>query len=182
MNAYTRKHSRKPFTRIVLSQTTDDKAAQRLAELDVEKYGLARVRIQGTKEAPYYTTMPITPAEINTPINGRLEIESVFHPMLTGGHLLPIQIDEPEQDPEKLLTTTGHICHNFNIGLFTFTRNLTYCSNCHKTFGGLKIKCPECNSSNTLTSYSRSSAKYLPLQWWSSAKLANVQQRPAYVL
>jgi len=182
MNAYTRKRSRKPHTRIALSQTTDDKAAQRLAELDVEKYGWARVCAQGTKEAPYYTTMPVTPLELNTPINDRLQLESAFHSMLTGGHLLPIQLDEPEQNPEKLLAITEHICQNYNIGLFTFTRNLTYCSNCRKTFGGLKVKCPDCKSSNTLTAYSRSSAKYLPLQWWSSAKLANLQQRSAYLL
>ncbi|HYB92702.1 MAG TPA: anaerobic ribonucleoside-triphosphate reductase [archaeon] len=182
MNAYTHKYSRKPFTRIVLSQTTDDKAAQRLAELDVEKYGWARVRVQGTKEGPYYTTMPIAPLELNTPVNDRLQMESNFHPMLTGGHLLPIQLDEPEQNSEKLLTTTERICNNYDIGLFTFTRNLTYCSNCRKIFGGLKVKCPDCNSSNTLNAYSRSSAKYLPLQWWSSAKISNLPQRFAYLL
>jgi ribonucleoside-triphosphate reductase len=51
------KYSKKPETRTLLAMVPASDAAKRLAELDAEKYGWAKVRAQGTKEKPYYTDL-----------------------------------------------------------------------------------------------------------------------------
>lgn len=177
-----RQQSRKPKFRFDLSQTSDEQAAQRLAELDIEKYGWANVSVQGTKDAPYYTDLTFLPLEADLSLNDRLQIEGKFHTLTCGGHLAVITLKEPEQRPEDLLACTERVCQSSGIGFFTYTRDLTYCVHCQRSFGGILQKCPRCKSSNTLTHYSRSSAKYLPLRWWAPAKQANIARRVSYNL
>ena len=180
--ARVKQRSRKPKFRLSLSQTSDDQAAQRLAELDIEKYGWANVSVQGTKDAPYYTDLTSLPLEADLPLNDRLQIEGKFHVLTSGGHLAAVVLKEPEQKPDDLLANTERLCQSSEVGFFTYTRDLTYCVHCQRSFGGILQKCPRCKSSNTLTHYSRSLAKYLPLRWWAPAKQANIARRVSYSL
>lgn len=182
MVSYARRQSRKPGIRFGVSQTPNDEAAQRLTSLDVEEYGWSIVKAQGTREAPYYTNLVAIPLEADIPLKERLKVEEEFHPLITGGHLLPIQLKEPERDPEKLLSMTEQICRTSKIGCFTYTRSLTYCTNCQETLGGFQPKCPTCKSSASLIPYDRSSAEYAPLKWWNEAKALNVSRRCSYAL
>jgi ribonucleoside-triphosphate reductase len=182
MTSYARRQSRKPSIRLSVSQTPNDEAAQRLTSLDVEEYGWSIVKAQGTREAPYYTNLVAIPLEADVPLKTRLKVEEAFHPLITGGHLLPIRLKELGQDPEKLLSMTEQICRTTKIGCFTYTRSLTYCSNCQETLGGFQPKCPTCKSSASLILYDRSSAEYAPLKWWNEVKALNVSRRVSYAL
>jgi len=182
MASYARRRSRKPGIRLGVSQTPNDEAAQRLTSLDVEEYGWSIVKAQGTREVPYYTNFVAIPLEADVPLKERLKVEEEFHPLITGGHLLPIRLKEPERDPKKLLSMTEQICRTSKIGCFTYTRSLTYCTNCQKTLGGFRLKCPKCKSSALLIPYDRSSAEYSPLKWWNEAKALNVSRRCCYAL
>jgi ribonucleoside-triphosphate reductase len=159
---FVNKHSRKPEARSVLAMVSNRFAANRLAELDIERYGWANVNTNGTREQPYYTDMVIVPQESNVSWSERLKIEERFHVLAKGGHLTVLQLGDTQQDPEELLTTTRRLATTHNIGLYAFNRDLTYCKNCRKTFHGQLLKCPACGSADTLIRYKRVSAKYEP--------------------
>ena len=174
------KYARKPEARAVLSMVPNPEAAKRLAELDVEKYGWAKVKAQGSKEQPFYTDMTALPLESTVSWQKRLTIEAKFHELCSGSHLAVIQLADSEQDPSRLLSLTREITETYSLGLYTFNRNFAHCSSCGKTFYGLPSKCPLCGSVNTLTSFSRISAKYLPESLWTKYQHSNLSKRVGY--
>ncbi len=182
MATRTKKLSRELGLRLALAQTPSEEAAQRVAELDVERYGWAVVYTQGTREAPYYTDLMALPLEAEFPLGDRLQIEAKIHPLTQGGHLAIIDLDEPEQNPEYLMRQTDKICGTYTIGAFAYNRGLSHCANCKKTYGGLLRKCPSCGSTASLTLWSRSSARYLPLQRWPMPKRMAIDRRFRYML
>jgi ribonucleoside-triphosphate reductase len=159
---FIRKYTRKPETRPVLAMVSCYDAARRLAELDVERYGWANVRTRGTKEQPFYTDMVATPPEASISWQERLKIEEIFHQLAIGSHLTLLQLEETTQDPDELLAETEQIATTCKVGLYTFNRNITYCSHCQKIFFGQLLKCSSCGSVDALTRYRRVSAKYEP--------------------
>lgn len=155
-------YARKPENRPVLAMVSNPSAAQRLAELDVERYGWANVNTKGAKEQPLYTDMFIVPQDVAISWQEHLKIEGRLHKLAKGGHLTVLQLSNFKQDPEELLTVTKRLTTAYEVGLYTFNRNFTYCRRCCKTFHNQPLKCPSCGSTNSLTHYRRVSAKYEP--------------------
>jgi anaerobic ribonucleoside-triphosphate reductase len=146
--------------RMAFGLTPDLDAACRLAELDIEKYGLGEVHVSGGTEKPCYTSITIVPLEVELPWEERLSLESQFHGLAPGSHLARVPLGDSEVDAESLLAMTRKTVENSKVGLFTYDRSLTYCSNCLKTFHGEQIKCPECGSVNAVTRFVREPARY----------------------
>jgi anaerobic ribonucleoside-triphosphate reductase len=153
-------YARNRKLRFAVGLAPDQDAAKRLAELDIERYGLGEVHVSGGRDHPYYTNMMVVPPEANLPLDDRLRIESRFEALAPGSHLAKIPLEESEVDAEKLLSTTRGIAQEHKIGLYTFDRNLTYCSSCQKIFQGEQLKCPSCGSVNSVTRFSRDPARY----------------------
>jgi len=158
-----RKSMRKPETRPVAAMIPGCEAARRLAELDVERYGWARVRVRGSKEQPFYTDLVAVPIQAGVTLEERLGIEERLQQQATGGHLTVLQLEDGEQNPDTLLSLTKRIVTTSRVGLFTYNRNFAYCSRCRKTFSGQQSKCPVCGSVDSLVNFSRVSAKYMPI-------------------
>ncbi len=177
-----RRGAKKPETRAVLSMVPNANAAKRMAELDVERYGWARVKVQGGKEQPFYTDMVAVPLKADIPWKNRLSIEQRFHMVTPGSHLALIQLADSEQNPEELLSTTRQITKTYQVGLYTYNRNLAYCSRCQKTFYGVMSKCPLCGSVNMLVCFSRVPAKHLASSRWTPAQRSALGGRAPYVL
>jgi len=154
------KSFRKPESRLVTAMIPSANAASRLARLDVERYGWAKVRVSGSKEQPFYTDLVAVPNQAKTSFEQRLRIEERVQQLAPGGHLTPIQVDDEEPDPTKLLSLSRQLASDSKIGLYTFNRVLTYCSRCMKLVSGQPAKCPTCGSTDAVTSYRRVSAKY----------------------
>ncbi|MFQ6080077.1 MAG: anaerobic ribonucleoside-triphosphate reductase [Candidatus Bathyarchaeia archaeon] len=176
------RYAKKPETRATVSMVPNPDAAKRLAELDVERYGWAEVRARGTKEQPFYTDMIAVPLNTRVSWKERLSIEGEFHKLSPGGHLAVLQLADSEHDPNELLSATKHIVRRYNIGLYTYNRNLGYCAHCQNTFYGIPPKCPVCGSINMLICFSRISAKYLPVSHWAPAQRLALGERVSYVL
>ena len=154
-------YSKRPEARFNLSMVPCEGAARRLAELDIERYGLAKVRVRGGRRNPVYTDMTAVPAEAGIPLREYLRIEEQFHRLAPGSHLTPIPIHEKEDEPENLLSTTREIVNAHKIGLYTYSRDMTYCSNCDRLFYGEATKCPVCGSVKNMVRFVRKSAKYV---------------------
>ena len=180
LNLRTKKASRESNLRIAISQSVNFEGALRLAKLDVENFGWGKVLTQGTRYYPYYTDMITIPLESDISLTERLRLEGCFHPLLTGGHLSLIEIEETT--PDTLLKLTQDISKTNNIGAYTFTRSLGYCLKCQKVFHFFAKKCPECKAVNSFINYSRLSSKYMPIEMWPQAKRENIDKRISYRL
>ncbi len=149
------RYSKKPETRASLAMVPAVDAAKRLAELDAEKYGWAKVRAQGTREKPFYTDLVALPLGVDVSWKERLRVEEKFHRLTRGGHLAVVSLVDSEQGPEELLSVTRDVAGTFGVGLYVFNRNIAYCASCQKTFIGKLVRCPSCGSVNMLQSFSR---------------------------
>ncbi len=138
----------------------DFEGARRLAQLDIERHGLAEVHVQGGRDEPFYTNMTVVPYGTEMPLEEYLRLESRFHALTPGGHLVKIPLRDSEVEAESLFSETKKITREHKIGLYTYDRSLTYCSNCRRTFLGGKIKCPTCGSVNAITKFRREPARY----------------------
>jgi anaerobic ribonucleoside-triphosphate reductase len=177
-----RRYAKKPETRASLAMVPNADAAKRLAELDAEKYGWAKVRAQGTREQPFYTDMVALPLEADVPWKERLGVEERFHKLTPGSHLAVLQLADSEQDPNELLSVTKEIAGTYAVGLYVFNRHLAYCAGCQKTFYGILARCPSCGSVNMLSCFSRVSAKHLPSSFWFPAQRSALSERISYML
>jgi ribonucleoside-triphosphate reductase len=154
IQASTRRISRKREKLLSPAIQPDFEASERLAQLDIERYGIAKVRFSGTREKPFYST-------VNKLIfqNGKIPSESLAFEQkmrgLHGGNLTVIELGEVEHKPDDLMSLTKQIFESYNMGFLTYNRKLTYCVNCKKSWFGLLHKCPSCGSIGTLTVFDR---------------------------
>jgi anaerobic ribonucleoside-triphosphate reductase len=149
------RYSKKPETRAYLAMVPAADAAKRLAELDAEKYGWAKVHAQGTKEKPFYTDLVALPLGVAVSWKERFRVEERFHRLTPGGHLAVVSLADEDQDPDDVLAVTKDVAGNYGVGFYVFNRNLSYCASCQKTFYGKLERCPVCGSVNMLQSFSR---------------------------
>jgi anaerobic ribonucleoside-triphosphate reductase len=149
------KYSKKPETRAALAMVPAPDAAKRLAELDAEKYGWAKVHAQGTREKPFYTDLVALPLGVDASWKDRLRVEERFHRLTLGGHLAVVPLADEPQKPDDLLSVTREVAGNYGVGFYVFNRNLAYCASCQQIFYGKLEKCPSCGSVNMLQSFSR---------------------------
>ena len=153
-------YSKKSGIRLDLGFASNFEAATRLAQLDIERYGLGTVLTQGEREKPYYTNLNVVPHHTEMPLEDYLEIESLFHELATGSHLAKISLGNREISPEELMSITKKIADTYTIGLYTYDRDLAYCSSCRKIWHGEQLKCPACGSVNALIQFKRETARY----------------------
>jgi ribonucleoside-triphosphate reductase (formate) len=131
-------------------------ASTRLAQIDIERYGIAKVHFTGTRDKPHYsTTDKLTLQNGNLPQKPQTPQHKTRQTQ-TGGNLTIIELDETTHEPEQLLSITKQLIENNNPEFFTYNRKTTYCTNCKKTWPGQTSKCPKCNAVSTLTYFDRS--------------------------
>ncbi|MFB0560583.1 MAG: anaerobic ribonucleoside-triphosphate reductase [Candidatus Lokiarchaeia archaeon] len=165
--------------RWVVTQPKSGSYVNRLAKLDVEKFGKKNVSVSGSGNNVYYSTSNI---RVSAPLtlDERMMIESMFHPLLLGGHLMNISL-EKKVNPDKLIEFSKKICKETQIGNFTFTRDITYCYHCSKSFNGVQNKCPKCGSSmDNIARYSRNIGHYFILPFSSKWEAQEIRDRYQY--
>jgi anaerobic ribonucleoside-triphosphate reductase len=133
-------------------------ASERLAQLDVERYGVAQVKFSGTRERPYYSTakrFQVKAAELLSIQTEQLETAQKMKGLNAGGNLSIIELEGAEYTPEALMNLTMRLMENTAIEFFTYNRLISFCDNCKKNFFGTLHKCPSCGSMSTLTTFDR---------------------------
>jgi len=152
---FTRKIGKRRRKRLLPAVLPSVDAGERLAQLDIERYGIAKVRFSGTREKPFYSTATrLTLHDGKVPPES-LKLEQKMHGLCAGGNLLIIELGEGEHKPEELLPITKQVVEEYNIEFFTYSRNLTHCANCKKSWFGPLQKCPSCGAVSTLTPFAR---------------------------
>jgi ribonucleoside-triphosphate reductase len=152
---YINKIGRKYGKRLFTAKLPDFEASERLAKLDIEKFGVAKVRFLGTREKPYYSTVSKLALQNGKIDQESLKFEQEIEKLFSGGHLTVVELGETECKPEELIPITQQLFDSYNIGFFSYNRKLTYCINCKRSWFGLLTKCPSCGATSTITKFSR---------------------------
>ena len=156
--AFKQKLGRKYGKRLYPAVLVDREAAERLAQLDVERYGVAKVKFSGTRDKPYYSTIKriqIKAAQNLIAPTGTIEMAQTTKGLTTGGSLDVYELDGDEFNPEALLDLTKRIIENQASEFFTYNRTICFCGNCKKNWVGTLHKCPSCGSMSALTTFDR---------------------------
>ncbi len=165
-------------------QTPAESAALKLASIDLKRFGKSAV-VQGEKKTKdvYYTNSSHVNYSANIPLFKRLEIDSSFHPLVQGGAISHIFLGENNPDPEALMKLTKRIASNTLTSYFAYTKDMTSCSICNRTFGGVYEKCPNCDAEGDAVQwYSRITGYYTPVKSWNKGKMKEFLDRHKYNL
>jgi anaerobic ribonucleoside-triphosphate reductase len=145
--------ARRRRVRLLPSMLPNKEASERLAQLDIDRYGFGKVKHSGTREKPFYSTVKMLRLQMGQASQGPKPVRPSPSRLLDGGGLTMIALGEVERTPDELMVMTEHIAGSKSRSLFAYSRKLTYCANCKKTWIGTQHKCPACGSTGTLTLY-----------------------------
>jgi ribonucleoside-triphosphate reductase len=156
--AFKQKIGRKYGKRLYPVILGSPEASERLAQLDIERYGVAKVKFSGTREKPYYSTairFQVKAAELLSIQTEILETAKRWKGLNAGGNLNIIELEDTQYTPETLMNLTLRLLENPTIEFFTYNRLVSFCDNCKKNWFGTLHKCPSCGSMSTLTTFDR---------------------------
>ncbi len=149
-----RKHGKRMFPAILHSP----EASARLAHLDIEKYGVAKVKFSGTREKPFYSTtrrLQLQAGDFLSVPSEQLEVERKLKGLNQGGNLTIIEANGAENKPEELMKLTLYLMDKQDVEFLTYNRKVTYCHNCKKSWFGDLHKCPSCGAISTVMTFDR---------------------------
>ncbi len=143
---------------VILGST---EASERLAQLDIERFGVAKVKFSGTREKPYYSTsirFHLKSADFLSLQTDALETAQRFRGLNAGGNLSIIELENAEYKAEALMDLTLRLIENQIVEFFTYNRLISFCDNCKKNWYRTLHKCPSCGSMSNLTTFDRFSS------------------------
>jgi len=156
--AFRQKIGRKYGKRLYPVMLCDREASERLALLDIERYGVAKVKFSGTRDKPYYSTLKHIAIKSAQPLvapTGTVEMAQLTKDLTCGGSLDIYELESGEFKADALMDLTARIIENNASEFFTYNRTVSYCDNCKKNWVGTLHKCPSCGSMSTLTTFDR---------------------------
>jgi ribonucleoside-triphosphate reductase len=136
--------------RLYAAMLPDLEASERLARLDIEKYGVAKVRFSGSREKPRYSTVnEVLIQDQKLPVE-KLKQKQALCAQFGGGTMTAVDLGQVEWKASELLSITRELVEAYDAGFFTYIRRMTYCRNCKKSFFGALHKCPVCGATGAL--------------------------------
>jgi len=194
MEFYSKELSETHGMTIALARTPAETTAGRFAVADildpeyaecakeVVKGDLAQAlaSIHKTRDLPiYYTNGTHVPPGAGISLAERIGLEHVFFPIVDGGNIMHIFLGESTPDPKGLRDFAMRIAKNTQTGYFTFTRDMTICTDCSHLAAGLKDECPNCGSTN-VEQLSRVTGYLQAVSGWNAAKRQELEDRKRY--
>ncbi|MEM3640405.1 MAG: anaerobic ribonucleoside-triphosphate reductase [Candidatus Bathyarchaeia archaeon] len=149
------KNGKKHEKRLLSVMIPKFEASERLAKLDIERYGVANVRFLGNREKPYYSTANRILLQNGDVALQSLKTEGELEKLCNGGKMTIVDLGETEHEANELMLFSKRLIENYGIGFFTYNRNLTYCSRCKKSWPKVLNKCLSCGCAGTLATFKR---------------------------
>ncbi len=156
--AFKQKIGRKHGKRLYPVMLCNSEASERLAQLDVDKYGVAKVKFSGFREKPYYSTarrFQVKAGETLSIPSEMAETAQKTKGLNAGGSLYILELGDAQFKPEALMDLTRRLIENPTFEFFTYNRIISFCDNCKNTWFGTLHKCPSCGSMSKLSTFDR---------------------------
>ncbi|HEX9261433.1 MAG TPA: anaerobic ribonucleoside-triphosphate reductase, partial [Candidatus Bathyarchaeia archaeon] len=131
----SRKHGKRIFPTIICNR----EASERLGQLDIEKYGVAKVKFLGTRDKPYYSTSKRLQLEAGNVLSIQpqsLEFAQKLRSWNAGANLNIIELEQDSYKPEDIMNLTRQLIQTQTVELLTYNRKMTHCSNCRRSWIG----------------------------------------------
>lgn len=151
ISAFLDKASKKRGRRLCPAILYDCRASERLAQSDIDRYGFGKVKFSGTRDNPHYSTIPQLTVQNGEVSSAFLGHEQRLRELQIGGNLAEIDLGTIEFSPDELLSLTKRMTEVNKLVFLKYSRKLTYCANCRKSWFGLLHKCPECEAVSALS-------------------------------
>ncbi len=161
-----------------LARTPAESCSHRLPQIDMRKFK-DKVVFNGTKDSAYYTNSFHVRPSADVPLWRRLTMEGSFHPLTDGGAMSHVFLSESNPTTEGIYELTKKITTKTAIQYYSYTKDLSVCTQCDFTAGGLLHKCPNCGS-DKIDWWSRITGYYQNVSGWNKGKLAELSQRRRY--
>jgi len=150
---------RKRGRRLLPALLSSSEAPERLAKLDIDRFGLGKVKHMGTREKPFYTSLSGLLVK-----NGQIPVELLaaeqkLDRLRAGGSLCTVELGSDEYTPDSLASLSQQIFQQGGIEFFTYDRKFTFCAKCKRSWFGVLHKCPVCGAVGTLRVCDRSAVK-----------------------
>ncbi len=165
-------------------QTPAESASYRFALQDL-KHFKDKAIVQGNTEHKdiYYTNSSHVNYSAQIPMFDKMKIDASFHPLVQGGAISHIFLGEATPDPDALMKLTKKICSQTLTSYFAYTKDITYCHGCSRTFGAIHEACPNCKATGDQVQwYSRVTGYYTPVKSWNKGKMKEFLDRHKYNL
>jgi ribonucleoside-triphosphate reductase len=158
VSVYVQKMGRRRGKRLSAAMLPSREASERLAQMDVERFGVAKVKFSGVREKPFYSIVNHLPLTAGSVAEESFRFVDRLAGADVSGSLNVVDLGESKHEPEELMAITKKLTEGHNIDLFAYDRKLTYCISCRKSWFGLLHKCPSCGAVGTLAFFDRFSA------------------------
>jgi ribonucleoside-triphosphate reductase (formate) len=156
--AFKQKIGRKHGKRLYPVMLCNSEASERLAQLDVDRYGVAKVKFSGLREKPYYSTakrIQVKAGETLSIPSEMAETAQKTKGLNAGGSLYILDLGDAQFNPEALMDLSRRLIENPTFEFFTYNRIISFCDNCKNTWFGTLHKCPSCGSMSKLSTFDR---------------------------
>jgi ribonucleoside-triphosphate reductase len=91
------------------------------------------------KDLPiYYTNGTMVTPSAKVTMMEKIKIEEKFFPILDGGNITHIWLNEAYPDPKGLMDLTFNICRSTNLGYFAYSKDMSVCRGNFRKFSSLK--------------------------------------------
>jgi ribonucleoside-triphosphate reductase (formate) len=158
ISTFKQKIGRKHGKRLYCGYLSNFEASERLVQLDIEKFGIAKVKFSGSREKPYYSTtkrLHVNAGEAVILSSELLITAEKMKGLCIGGNLDIIELEQTDCKAEALLDLTNHLIDAQQVELFTYNRIISFCDNCHKSWFGKLHKCRSCGSMSAIATFDR---------------------------
>ena len=152
--------------RIKLAQRSCEEGSERLAHVDLEKYGKDALRAEPSSP-PYYTDIPLIPLSRKISLSQRVEAEASTQKNLDGGGLAVIPLRRVSV--EALCGFNGQVL-KAGCKAYTYTMEISHCHRCGFVSEGFLHTCPSCGAEHPIH-LGRASAILQPTHMWPESRL-----------
>ena len=167
----------------LLEQTPAETTAYRFARLDLKyfspeaghfvKGNLATGEIYYTNSTHLAVAAPVSPF-------ARAKQEGIFHPLIRGGVMTNLWLNDYLPDPEKMAAFITRVFRETVNDQIVFSPEFSTCNACGTTSRGIGETCPLCGARD-LAGIARITQYFSRISGWNKGKLAELQDRKKYV-
>jgi anaerobic ribonucleoside-triphosphate reductase len=183
LRAEAERLGRKYGMQFILEQTPAESTAYRFARLDLKYFSPeAGHFVKGNLATGeiYYTNS--THLSVAAPVSfwERARQEGIFHPLIRGGVMTNLWLNDYLPDPEKMAAFIGRVFRETANDQIVFSPGFSTCSECGTTARGLQERCPRCSAAD-LAGIARITQYFSRTAGWNKGKLAELQDRKKHV-